>query len=136
MKGKNSQLIDSMPHILMFVRLVFKILLVYDCNVPYSPLNKSPSLLLLCCISPPTPRSSISLSVVWYTLILIPYYWMEVLCMRIFFFYKRPRFKRKEATTKKKQINLYTHVISQHFCIVQQQKKRQQFIPEDVLVLQ
>ena len=56
--------------------------------------------------------------------------------MRIFFFYKRPRFKRKEATTKKKQINLYTHVISQHFCIVQQQKKRQQFIPEDVLVLQ
>ena len=42
--------------------------------------------------------------------------------MRIFFFYKRPRFKRKEATTKKKQINLYTHVISQHFCIVQQKK--------------
>ena len=55
--------------------------------------------------------------------------------MRIFFFYKRPRFKRKEATTKKKQINLYTHVISQHFLYCST-KKKQQFIPEDVLVLQ
>ena len=65
-RKKKSQLIDSIPYILMFVHLVFlKIFLVYDATSPrpYSSLNKSPSL-LLCCISPPTSRSSISLSVV------------------------------------------------------------------------